>query len=325
MQEIIRLGIIGTGRIAHRFVPEARLVEGIEVAAVCNPRKESAEKFAKELEIANYTTQAEELFEQIDAVYIATPHETHYGYAKAALEQGKHVLCEKPMVFCGEQARELFALAKERGCVLMEGIKTAYCPGFRELLRVVADGAIGKVYDVEACFSRLTAPDLREMTDAKYGGSFLEFGTYTMLPVVKILGTSEEGVRFRSVLNDKGVDVYTKTEFDFGEQTGLSKTGLAVKSEGELVIAGTKGYILAQAPWWLTKHFEVRHEDPNQKEVYDFPFEGQGLRYEIRAFVERIQGNAVDGVEPEESIWLAEKMEKFLTSIKKQHKKSDII
>lgn len=312
MQRNIRLGIIGTGRIAHRFVPEASLVEGIEVVAVCNPRETSAEKFARELEIPSYTTQVTELLEQVDAVYIATPHETHYDYAKTALEQGKHVLCEKPMVFAKKQAEELFALADEKHCVLMEGIKTAYCPGFRELLRVVGSGAIGKVYDVEACFTRLTAPNVREMTDREHGGSFLEFGTYTMLPIMKLLGIEEKEVRFRSVLNDKGIDMYTKAEFDFGEQTGLSKTGLAVKSEGEMVIAGTEGYILARAPWWLTKHFEVRHEDSNQKEVYDFPFEGQGLRYEIKAFVERIRGNEVEGMKTEESIWLAEKMEKFL-------------
>ncbi len=317
MEKSIRLGIIGTGRIAHRFVPEARLIPGLEIVMVYNPKEESARKFASELEISEYTTHIEALMAQTDAVYIATPHQTHYAYAKGALEQGKHVLCEKPMVFSKAQAQELFALAKEKGCVLMEGIKTAYCPGFQELLKVVRSGAIGKVYDVEACFTRLTAPDVREMTDAEYGGSFLEFGTYTMLPVMKLLGTKEEGVRFRSVCNDKGLDMYTKAEFDFGERTGLSKTGLAVKSEGELVIAGTEGYLLARAPWWLTKHFEVRHEEPNQREVYDFPFEGQGLRYEIQAFVERIHGNAVEGVKPEESIWLAEMMENFQKTIKK--------
>lgn len=315
----IRLGIVGTGRIAKRFVPEARMVEGIEIAAVCNPREESAAKFAQELGIPGYTTMIMRMIDCVDAVYIATPHETHYMYAKAALSRGVHVLCEKPMVFSKAQAEELFAIAKEKNCVLMEGIKTAYCPGFQGLLAVVRSGAIGKVFDVEACFSRLSATNVREMTDTQYGGSFLEFGTYTMLPIVKLLGTGEKEVRYRSALSGNGLDIYTKTEFAYEEETGLSKTGLMVKSEGELVIAGNRGYILVQAPWWLTKHFEVRHEDPNRREVYDFPYEGQGLRYEVQAFVKRIRGEEAEGVEPAESVWLAEKMESFLKQRAEKH------
>lgn len=312
----MKIGIIGTGRIANRFVPEVRLIDKITVAAVCNPNLVSAQKFAEEWNISQYVADAKELAEYVDAVYIATPHQTHYAYAKELLLAGKHVLCEKPLVFSKCQAEELFTIAKNKNLVLMEGIKTAYCPGFQGLLEVIESGKIGEVYDVEACFTKLTPSHLREMIDTEYGGSFLELGTYCMLPIMKILGINENDIVYHQVKAENGVDIYTKASFDYGNKTGLAKTGLGVKSEGQLIVAGTEGYIVVQAPWWLTKHFEVRYEDPNKKEVYDYPFDGQGLRYEIKAFMEMIESEnrSEREVTEEESIWLAKKIEKFLSN-----------
>lgn len=314
MKRKYRLGIIGTGRIAHRFVAEARVIAGIEVVAVYNPNRSSAEKFAEELNIEYAIGDITAFVEKVDAVYIATPHETHADYCRQMLEAGKHVLCEKPMSFSEKEARELFQLAEEKGLILMEGMKTAYCPGFKALLDVVKSGKIGRVVDVEACFSRLTPLDTREMTDTVYGGSFTEFGTYTLLPIVKLLGTEDKDTQLWRLQGETGVDVYTKTSFDFVEATALAKTGLAVKSEGQLVIAGTKGYILVPSPWWLTKYFEVRYEDPNKIEQYRFEFEGQGLRYEIQEFVNRMNGSLEISLIPEESIWFAKQMEGYFKS-----------
>lgn len=312
MQKTYRLGIIGTGRIAHRFVPEANIVEEIEVVAVYNPRLSSAKKFAEELQIEYYTDDLEMFRKLIDVVYIASPHETHVEYCRQMLFAEKHVLCEKPLAFSKKDAEVLFALAKEKKCVLMEGIKTAYCPGFQALLGVVRSGKIGQIIDVEACFSRLCDSKVRELTDVKHGGSFTEFGTYSLLPIVKILGTQSEEIDFWSIKGETGVDAYTKANVDYKTATGIAKTGLGVKSEGQLVVAGTKGYILAPSPWWLTRYFEVRYEDPTQVEKYEFKYEGDGLRYEIKAFVEQIKGAVDRAIVESESIWLAKQMEDFL-------------
>ena len=313
-EDVYRLGIIGTGRIAHRFVPEARVVEGIEVTAVYNPRLSSAEKFAEELKIDFFTDDIDSFMAKVDAVYIATLHETHVNYCRQMLSAGKHVLCEKPMAFSKADAKELFVLAKEKNCVLMEGIKTAYCPGFQALLEVARSGKIGDIVDVEACFTRITQSNVRELWDTQYGGSFTEFGSYVLLPIVKLLGTYDVKTNLWTRQGKTGVDVYTKTSFDFENATALAKTGLAVKSEGQLVIAGTKGYILAPSPWWLTKYFEVRYEDPTKIEKYEFPYEGQGLRYEVQEFVERISvlDDGKVSLTEEESIWFAKKMEEYL-------------
>lgn len=304
-----RLGIIGTGRIAHRFVPEARLIDGIQVIAVYNPRITSAEKFAEELNVEYATDDINIFLEKVDAVYIATPHETHVDYCRQMLEAGKHILCEKPMSFSENKARELFDLADKKDLVLMEGMKTAYCPGFKALLDVVKSGKIGRVVDVEACFSRISPVNVREMNDQKYGGSFTEFGSYTLLPIVKLLGTNDISTNIWALKGDTGVDVYTKTSIDYGVAVGLAKTGLAAKSEGQLVIAGTEGYILVPSPWWLTKYFEVRYEDPSRIDKHIYPFDGQGLRYEIQEFADRINGSKDVSLSVEESIWFAKQME----------------
>jgi len=313
-RSIIRLGVIGSGRIARRFIPEVDRVSGITSTAVYNPHINSARRFARELDLEFYTDKLESFFHKVDAVYIATPHETHYEYIKRSLLEKKHVLCEKPMVLKKAEAEELFELAKRQGVVLMEAIKTAYCPGFVQMMGLARSGIIGNIRDVEACFSRLTEPDVREMKDSVYGGSFTEFGTYTLLPIFKLMGTNYKEVRFDSLKDGNGLDLYTKTSFVYDRGFATMKNGLGVKSEGQLIIAGTKGYILAESPWWLTRTFEVRYEDPNKRDRYNVNFLGNGLRYEISDFAYMINGfeGRTFKMTPEESIAMADIMERFL-------------
>lgn len=310
---IQRIGIIGTGRIAARFVPEARLVSGISTQGVYNPHTESAERFAERWEINAYAG-IEEFYAAVDAVYIASPHETHYEYIRDALSHGKHVLCEKPMVLQRGQAEELFAFAKEKGLILFEGIKTAYCPGFHKLLGIACSGIIGSVRNVEACFTKLENPENRELTDAVYGGSFTELGSYVMLPILKIFGKEFREVRFDVIRDEKGLDIFTKTSFRFPTGIATATCGLGVKSEGRLLIAGTKGYIVAEAPWWKTSYFEVHYEDAGKVDKYSETFLGDGLRYEISDFLSMINGssNSEFKLTRGESAAMAGVMERFL-------------
>lgn len=311
---IIRMGIVGSGRIAPRFIAEAKYVSGLNVQCVYNPHRESAERFGKEYDLDSYSDGFEKFLDAVDAIYIAAPHETHYAYARSALLAGKHVLCEKPLAFQRSEAEELFSLARERHLVLMEGIKTAYCPGFAQLISVAKSGKIGEIRDVEACFSRLTDPNLREMVDVSYGGAFLEFGSYTVLPIIKLLGTDYKKIKISSILAENGVDLYTKIYFDYADGMATSKTGLGVKSEGQLLISGTKGYILAESPWWLTRKFQVRYEDPGKIETYTPNFLGDGLRYEIGEFAMRINGRGghLFRLTEEETLAMVDVVERFM-------------
>lgn len=344
-RKTLKIGMIGTGRIAQRFVSDCREIPYLQLVAIYNPHEGSAERFVKQHQLQGIyaTEELDEFWMKIDAVYIAAPHGTHYEYAKQALLHEKHVLCEKPMCLEGEQAAELFQIAREKHLILMEAIKTAYCPGFQGILKLVESGKIGEVHDVEACFSRIGNATLRETWDMEYGGSFTEFGTYSLLPIVKLLGTENKETYYWSLPAKTGVDSYTKATIAYKNAVATAKTGIGVKSEGQLVIAGTDGYILVPSPWWLTKHVEVHYEDPNRVETYDFPYEGSGLCYELTSFVKKVLAlekmqaqfsedaekkdiiwtylSQIEGVTPEESIWLACQMESFRKQYKKAQKK----
>lgn len=311
---IIRMGIIGTGRIASRFVPESKFVSGINVESVYNPHTESAKRFAEKFELKNWFDSLDNFWEGLDAVYIASPHETHFGYIEQALLKHKHVLCEKPMVLSEKEAKYLFDLAEKQNCILIEAIKTAYCPGFMKLLNIVKSGIIGEIYDVEACFTKLEDPTSRELTDVSYGGSFTELGSYVMLPIIKLLGMNYKDIRFESFKNEKGIDIYTKAYFKYQNAIGTAKVGLGVKSEGQLLISGTKGYVIVEAPWWKTQNFEVRYENSSMNEKYFTKFLGDGLRYEIGEFVFALNGNEtkISKLSSEESVCMSALIERFL-------------
>ena len=314
----MRIGIIGTGRIAARFADTALTgIESTYISCVYNPREESAVRFIQQHNIQACTANWDDFVDNIDAAYVASPHETHYEYSRKLLLSGKHVLCEKPAALKKEQVRELIDIAQNNQLVYMEALKTAYCPGYKALIKIAESGRIGRIVEVEAAFSRLTPLNTREYKDDDCNGSFLEFGSYTLLPVLTLLGCEYDDVTFRTVRAQNGVDAYTKAFIEYKDEyidkTAIVKTGLGAKTEGQLVVTGTNGYILAKSPWWLTKEFEVRYENPGKIEQYRFGYEGTGLCYEVREFVHRIKNNDKKTVDISDniSIAMAGVMERF--------------
>lgn len=314
----MRIGIIGTGRIAARFADTALTgIESTYISCVYNPREESALMFIQQHNIQACTADWDEFVDNIDAAYVASPHETHYEYSRKLLLSRKHVLCEKPAALKKEQVRELIDIAQNNQLVYMEALKTAYCPGYKALIQIAESGRIGRIVEVEAAFSRLTPLNTREYKDDDCNGSFLEFGSYTLLPVLTLLGCEYDDVTFRTVRAQNGVDAYTKAFIEYKDEyidkTAIVKTGLGAKTEGQLVVTGTNGYILAKSPWWLTKEFEVRYENPGKIERYRFGYEGTGLCYEVREFVHRIKNNDKKTVDISDniSIAMAGVMERF--------------
>ncbi len=311
----LRLGIIGTGRIAKRFVTDTKMVSDVQIVCVYNPRETSAKKFAQEHGLDQWFCNYDKFLSMVDAVYIASPHETHFDYAKRILEEGKHVLCEKPMCLKKQQAEELYQLARQQSVILREAIKTSYFSGFQKIIEVANSGQIGEIRDVEACFTKITDKDGRELSDTLYGGSVTELASYVLLPIFRLLGTDYKELSFQSILADHGVDAYTKIILGYEHAMALGKVGLGVKSEGQLIIAGTKGYILCESPWWLTKHFQVRDVEGNTLEEYSAQLEGSGLQYELASFVAEIEDREIDasaGINREESIAIANVIETFL-------------
>ena len=129
------------------------------------------------------------------------------------------------------------------------------------------------------------------MRDTKYGGSFTELGSYCLLPILKLFGHDYQEIRFETIEAENGIDLYTRAYLRYRNGLATASCGLGVKSEGKLLISGTTGYIVAEAPWWKTGYFEVHHEDPNEVERFSERFLGDGLRYEICDMLSRINGD----------------------------------
>ena len=310
-QDIYRIGIVGSGRIARRFVPEAAMVNGAQVSAVFNPDKNEAEAFADQFGL-EATDTYEDMLEKVEAVYIASPHPTHYGYAKQALQTGKHVLCEIPLVLSGQEARELYHMAEEKKLVLLEANKTAFCPAFNHIVTLVKSGIVGDVVDIRASLSKMVKAPTRELDAAQAGGAVNEHASITLMAVIKLLGKDCSQVAFFSK-KDGGVDVYTKVMVNFPHATSSVTLGVGVKTEGDLVISGTKGYVYVPAPWWLTDYFEVRYEDQTQNKKYFYSYDGEGLRYEIQEFISMIVNGrrSCYKLRRRESIAIADIIEQF--------------
>lgn len=284
-----KMGVIGTGRIAKRFVPETKVVDGVNVVAALNPELEEVRDFGKRFGLEPFT-DFDRFIEKTDAVYIASPHLTHYDYAKRALLAGKHVLCEIPFVLKKEQALELYQMAEERNLVLLEASKTAYCPAFNHIVTLVKSGIIGDVVDVKASLSKQVLPPTRELDSIQAGGAMNEHAPLCLMAIVKLLGTDWRSVSFHTK-KENGVDIYTQGVINYPHATSSFTLGIGVKTEGNLVVSGTKGYVYVPAPWWLTDFFEVRYEDQTKNKKYFYSYDGEGLRYEIQEFISMIVNN----------------------------------
>jgi choline-phosphate cytidylyltransferase len=307
---VIKLGVVGSGRIAARFVAESRFVSGVSVEAVHSRSFDSALAFARKLELETAVPSFDELLAGVEAVYIASPHGTHYDYARRAIEAGVHVLCEKPMTLSKAQTAELFALAKARKVVLLEAVKTAFSPGFQRMVAVARMGFIGRIRSVDATFTKLVGSG-REL-EGPDGGSISELATYPLLAAVKLLGTEYTDVR-TFALKPEGSEVETFARIDLTYPHGIAsaRSGVGVKAEGELVVAGEQGYVYVPAPWWLTEYFETRFEDSRHNKRYYYKFDGDGLRYELAEFAGMIRNGVLESfkLRPEESIAMAEIIE----------------
>jgi choline-phosphate cytidylyltransferase len=303
---ILRMGVVGAGRIARRFVQESRFVSDVSVDGVHSRTPERAQEFATELELDTVHDTYASLLDDCEAVYIASPHRNHFEHALAALNAGKHVLCEKPLGLTRAAAEELFACAAANDVVLLEALKTAFLPGFQRMVGVARSGSIGDLRSVDATFTKLVKSG-REL-EGPDGGSISELASYPLLAIVKLLGLDFRALTTRSLRAEGSeVEVFSRLDLDYPHAVASARTGLGVKAEGDLVVAGTGGYLYVPAPWWLTEYFETRFEDPARNRKFYYKLDGDGLRYEIAEFASMIREGARESfkLRAEESIAIA--------------------
>ena len=278
----IRMGMVGNTKILRKFKKECECVNGINIAGIC-----SKDRKLKEL-APLFTNNYAELLENVDAVYLVSHPKLHVHQIETALQSGKHVICESPIAMDAEQCQKLFELAQSKNLILMDAVKTAYSMAYNRLLLIVKSGSIGKVISVDATCTQLMPADM-PLSDT--WNSICSWGPTAMLPIFQILGTDYVEKKIVSCLLDKRIrfDSFTKVDFTYPNSVASIKIGKGLKSEGELVISGTEGYIYVPAPWWKTDYFEIRFEDPSKNRRYFYQLEGEGIRYEIISFLQAIK------------------------------------
>ena len=291
----LKIGIIGESSVVmSKFVSECNYVNGVSVIGICAQNKQSLSDALLSLPLV--TSEYELLLNQVDAVYVLSHPSMHYAHVKKALEAGKHVLCESPVTLNLGECQELFSLAKEKGLVLSDGIKTAYSTAYNRMILLAKEGKIGDIVSVDSICTSLKQVDYTNEAELEQTWNSLSaWGPTAMLPIFQLLGTDYEKKEILSrVRNEKyKYDEFTKVTFRYPHAVASIKVGKGVKSEGELIISGTKGYIYVPAPWWKTDYFELRYELPDNNKRYFYQLDGEGIRYEIVSFVKAVDNNGI--------------------------------
>lgn len=240
-------GILGTGWIAHEMGEALNRVHG-EIYAVCDTTLEKAQKYAQEFNVTKAYGSADEMIkdENIDIVYIATPHNLHYQFLIQSLKAGKHVFCEKAITVNSNQLEEAVAIAKEKNLVICDGVTLFHMPLFKKLKEIVDSGAIGKVKMVQVNFGSCKEYDVNNRFFSKElaGGALLDIGVYATSFARYFMSSKPNTVLTIANYFETGVDetsgiILRNPE---GEMAVIALT-MRAKQPKRGVVAGEKGYI----------------------------------------------------------------------------------
>lgn len=283
----IRLGLVGESNIINKFERESHYVNGVVVSGVCSQDCRLLAEVVQSL--PKVTPVLSELLDVSDAIYIVSSPHRHYDQIKEALTKGIHVLCESPITVDIDQWIELQQCAEDHHCILMESIKTAYSMAYYRMLLLAKTGIIGKIVSVDAVCTSMR--NYADETMISGWNSISAWGPTALLPIFQLLGTNyqKKDIISHMMDGDDEYDLFTKVAFVYKEAMASMKVGQGVKSEGELIISGTKGYIYVPAPWWKTDYFEVRFENSADNKRYFYQLEGEGIRYELVTFLNSIK------------------------------------
>lgn len=310
----LKLGLVGDAPFLNKFFRESQFVNGIKVVGIYtnNDSLLTSEHINSLIPFDSLN----DLTKACDALYFITSPVLRYESLKYALIEGKHVLCESPICISSNEWKELKNLAKQKGCILMDAIRTAYSTAFSRLLVLVKSGKIGDVVSVDTtCTSLREANFEKNVNQDQTWNSIYTWGPAALLPIFYLLGTSYIQKTISSRIIGKHYDVFTKVAFTFRNAVASIKVGQGVKSEGELIISGTKGYAYVPAPWWKTDYFELRFENPADNKRYFYQLDGEGIRNELVAFLKSvISGRDCTNVDDEESLAIVKIMEDFYNS-----------
>ncbi|WP_433326413.1 Gfo/Idh/MocA family protein [Spirillospora sp. CA-294931] len=293
----IRWGILGTGNIAGRFTEDLLRLPDHSVVAVGSRSPRSAEVFAGRHGLPRgYGSYAElAADDELDVVYVATPHNVHHSAARTCLEAGRAVLVEKPFTVSAAEAHDLIMLARERKLFAMEAMWTRFNPVIARLRRLIGDGAIGQVQAVYADFAvnfpydpqhRVWAPELA-------GGALLDLGVYPVSFAWMLLGPPDQA---HAVLSAAPTGVDANTAIVLGYPSGavaMLHCGLRADSPQTATVIGTTGRIQVAAPFWRTDSLTLLRDGLPPETFSETPV-GHGYTYQAAEVAARLRAGDLE-------------------------------
>lgn len=315
----VRWGIIGAGRIASTFCLDCKLVENAQVAAIASRSLSNAETFAESHQIkkAYGSYQALLADKDIDAVYVATPHNFHYPQCAEAIRHGKHVLCEKPFTVSAKECAALMTLAAEHEVFLMEAIWTFFLPAMQQAIDWFRQGKIGQIVQIKADFGYPVkySPNQREYDAGLSGGCLLEMGIYPLALAHYFTQLSPEKWHVKGRFAPNGVEDDLVMLAEYPQMTAELATSFRARLPNWAFIVGTEGYI-SIPDFFRAKECSLHILD-EVVEHFDDPRTGSGFEYQISCASRSILDNEVESkvVPLATSLALQQQMEQILNQL----------
>jgi predicted dehydrogenase len=284
MKKTFNWGIIGCGRIAHKFAKDIQTIPGAAIHAVATRSLANAKNFAHAYKAVHALDSFEELLrvEGLDAVYIATPHVLHAENAIMALNAKMPVLCEKPLAMNAREVTQMIAAARANNTFLMEALWTRFMPPVNKAIELIEAGKIGELNCVKADFGFAAEfkPEGRLFNPALGGGSLLDIGIYPVFLALLLFGKPEK-IDARAILGTTGVDNVCGMLLKFpGEKLAILDSTITSDTGTEAFIFGSKGHIHVHSPWHKLTSLSLHLKGSDEVQQFDFEKKAIGYIYE---------------------------------------------
>lgn len=294
----IRWGVVSTGRISSIVARDLSLLPDAVLHSVSSRTQKAAETFAAHYGFSraygdDKTTLGYERLVQdpeVDVVYVATPHSSHYVVAKAALKAGKHVLCEKPLTINSKEAAELVDIARARQVFFMEAIWSRFLPSVQRAAEIIATNELGDIRWMQADMGGRApySPAARVWRLPDGGGSLMDVAVYPLTWALLALGPPET-VKATADLNFEGIDAQTALTLSYSSGASAQIiTTLTSVTTRTVTIAGTLGVLRSNAPL-LNPTELIITSDTGHSRTEKFAPAGQGYTYQLREVLRCIQ------------------------------------
>lgn len=299
MAENIRWGIIGPGKIAHKFAQDLLLVEGAVLQGVASRDGEKAREFGQQYGAVECFDSYEALVAnpQIDVVYVATPHVFHFEHSMICLEHGKHVLCEKPFGMNAYQVQLMTEKAREQGLFLMEALWSRFIPSVGKVLELIGQDVVGTIEYVRADFGFLgdTHPQKRVYNKALGGGSLLDVGIYPVFLSLLLQGEPSK-IKAMASFSESEVDTVCAMLFDFENgQKAVLESGIIANTPMEAYVYGSNGFIKMHPRFHHSQRLSLCLNG-QEEQILDVPYLGNGYFHEIEEVMQCLRSGEKESV-----------------------------